>query len=51
MNGNNHSQDRCFHSKPHEKGNDHLATKTILSAEEKVIKADTYGHTSSLWDS
>lgn len=38
MIGNNPSQDRCFHSKPHKKRSDHLATKTILSAEEKVIK-------------
>lgn len=41
----------AFTVNPTKKGNDHLATETILSAEEKVIKADTYGRTSSLWHS
>lgn len=34
-----------------QKGNDHLATETVLSAEEEVVKAEIYGHTSSLGDS
>lgn len=32
------------------KANDPLATKTMLSAIEKVMKADTFGRTSSLGD-
>ena len=45
-----HGRD-AFTVNPTKKANDHLATKTILFAEEKVVKADTCGHTSSLWDS